>query len=85
VRDFAPITLLAGGPGLLVVHPSIPANNVKEFIAFAKTLQLSDVREKLITQGMEPVANTPAEFAALIHAEIGKWAKVAKLSGLKAE
>ncbi len=212
VRDFAPVTLLAGGPGLLVVHPSIPARTVKEFIAFAKArpgliayasagtgtpphlggelfksmagidlthipykgngpaytdlisgqvpvmfpnvstglqyvkagriralavtslararvapeiptidesgvpgyelnswygalttagtpaaiitrlqqeiakaLQLNDVRDKLVTQGMEPAGSTPAEFAAVINAEIGKWAKVAKQSGLKAE
>ena len=37
VRDFAPVTMLTSGPGLLVVHPSVPAKTVKEFIAFAKT------------------------------------------------
>ena len=36
VRDFAPIALTAVVPLALVVHPSIPANNVKEFIAYAK-------------------------------------------------
>jgi tripartite-type tricarboxylate transporter receptor subunit TctC len=36
IRDFAPITMLASGPGMLVVHPSVPANNVKELIALAK-------------------------------------------------
>jgi tripartite-type tricarboxylate transporter receptor subunit TctC len=36
VKDFAPITLAAIGPNLLVVHPSIPAKNVKELIALAK-------------------------------------------------
>jgi tripartite-type tricarboxylate transporter receptor subunit TctC len=36
IRDFAPITMLASGPGLLVVHPSVPATNVKELIAVAK-------------------------------------------------
>lgn len=35
-RDFAPITLAAIGPNLLVVHPSVPARNVKELIALAK-------------------------------------------------
>ncbi len=212
LRDFAPITLLAGGPGLLVVHPSMPVKSVKEFIAFAKArpglisyasagtgtpphlgvelfktmaginlihipykgnghayadllsgqvpvmmpnvstgmqyvksgrlralavtssnrtriapelptiheagvpgfelnswygtlttactpvaivnrlqteiakaLQTNDLREKLVTQGMEPAANTPAEFTALIISEITKWAKVAQQSGLKQE
>ena len=36
VRDFAPVALTAVVPLALVVHPSIPANNVKEFIAHAK-------------------------------------------------
>jgi len=35
-KDFAPITLLASLPNMLVVHPSIPANNVQELIAFLK-------------------------------------------------
>src|SRR5262249_33623050 len=35
-RDFAPVTMLVSGPGLLVVHPSLPARTVKELIAVAK-------------------------------------------------
>jgi tripartite-type tricarboxylate transporter receptor subunit TctC len=35
-RDFAPVALTAVVPLALVVHPSVPANNVKEFIAYAK-------------------------------------------------
>ena len=34
--DFAPITLTAFIPNLLVVHPSVPANNVAEFVAYLK-------------------------------------------------
>jgi tripartite-type tricarboxylate transporter receptor subunit TctC len=36
MRDFAFITLLAEAPNLLVVHPSLPARNVKELIAVSK-------------------------------------------------
>ncbi len=36
VRDFAHVTLLATLPSLLVVHPSLPARNVKELIALAR-------------------------------------------------
>jgi len=36
IRDFTPISLLATLPLALVVHPSIPANNVKELIALAQ-------------------------------------------------
>jgi tripartite-type tricarboxylate transporter receptor subunit TctC len=36
VKDFAPIAMVAYSPHLLVVHPSVPANNAKELIALAK-------------------------------------------------
>lgn len=36
IRDFTPISLLATLPLALVVHPLIPANNVKELIALAQ-------------------------------------------------
>jgi tripartite-type tricarboxylate transporter receptor subunit TctC len=36
VKDFTPITLVASTPLMLVVHPSLPANNVKELISLAK-------------------------------------------------
>jgi tripartite-type tricarboxylate transporter receptor subunit TctC len=36
VADFAPITLTAAAPNILVVHPSLPARSVKELIALAK-------------------------------------------------
>jgi tripartite-type tricarboxylate transporter receptor subunit TctC len=36
VKDFSPISLLAYVTNTMVVHPSVPANNVAEFIAYAK-------------------------------------------------
>ena len=36
-RDFAPVSLLGGSMSILAAHPSLPANNVKELIALAKT------------------------------------------------
>ena len=36
LRDFEPITLIAHEPVLLVTHPSVPANTLAEFIAWAK-------------------------------------------------
>ncbi|HZS64628.1 MAG TPA: tripartite tricarboxylate transporter substrate binding protein [Xanthobacteraceae bacterium] len=35
-KDLATITLIAGVPHMLVVHPTVPANNVKELIALAR-------------------------------------------------
>jgi len=36
VKDYAPLTLLAEGPYVLVVHPSLPVRTVKELIALAR-------------------------------------------------
>jgi len=36
VKDFAPITLVAAVPNVLVVHPAVPAKSVKELIEYAK-------------------------------------------------
>ncbi|HVL08850.1 MAG TPA: tripartite tricarboxylate transporter substrate binding protein [Burkholderiaceae bacterium] len=36
IKDFAPLTRVANLPNLLVVHPSVPAKNVQELIAYAK-------------------------------------------------
>ena len=36
LRDFAPVSMVALSPYVLVVHPSLPARNVKELIALAK-------------------------------------------------
>jgi tripartite-type tricarboxylate transporter receptor subunit TctC len=36
IRDFAPVTLLSQSPNLWIVHPSLPARNMRELIALAK-------------------------------------------------
>jgi tripartite-type tricarboxylate transporter receptor subunit TctC len=36
-KDFAPVSLIASAPFVMVVHPSVPAKTVKEFIALAKS------------------------------------------------
>jgi tripartite-type tricarboxylate transporter receptor subunit TctC len=37
VKDFAPVTLVASTPNLLLVHPTLPVRNVKELVALAKS------------------------------------------------
>ena len=37
VKDFAPVTLVSVAPLVLVLHPSLPAKNVREFVALAKS------------------------------------------------
>ena len=36
IKDFSPISLLTGAPYLLVVHPSVAANDLAELLAFAR-------------------------------------------------
>jgi tripartite-type tricarboxylate transporter receptor subunit TctC len=52
----------------------------------AKALKSTDVIERLGTQGgNELVGSTPAEFAAVIKAEIVKYGKVIKDAGIRVE
>src|SRR6185436_15404253 len=41
IRDFAPITLVATIPNILVLHPSVAADSVSALVALAKKKQLS--------------------------------------------
>jgi tripartite-type tricarboxylate transporter receptor subunit TctC len=36
LRDFAPITLTSSNPYFMVVHPSVPARSVREFVALVR-------------------------------------------------
>ncbi len=41
------------------------------------------IRDKLATQLMEPVGNSPAQFRAVIDAEISRWAPIIKAANIK--
>jgi len=49
-----------------------------------RILGLPEVRKRFDALGMEPVGNTPAEFAAEIARETPQWAKVIRDAGIKA-
>jgi tripartite-type tricarboxylate transporter receptor subunit TctC len=40
-KDFVPITLVTTSRQMLVVHPSVPVNNVAEFVQYAKSKPIS--------------------------------------------
>ena len=48
-----------------------------------KALATPEVRKRFDELGLEPVGNTPAEFAAIIKKETPDWAKVIKDAGIK--
>ncbi|MEA2919996.1 MAG: hypothetical protein QOJ15_12077 [Bradyrhizobium sp.] len=49
----------------------------------AEIIQLPDIREKMLVQGLEPTSNTPEEFAALIKSEIVRWGKIVATAKVK--
>ena len=49
----------------------------------ARALTAKDVLKRLGNAGMEVVANTPTEFAAVIKSELPRWAKLIKDAGIK--
>jgi len=48
-----------------------------------RVLAQPDVRERILSDGSEPVGNTPREFREFMTADLAKWAKVVKQSGAK--
>ena len=50
-----------------------------------RILRLSETRERLTHEGVEPAGTTSEEFAAYIKAEIAKWARVIRAAGIHAE
>jgi tripartite-type tricarboxylate transporter receptor subunit TctC len=47
-------------------------------------LQSPDVRERLAAEGSAVVASPPEQYGATIRADVAKWAKVIKLTGIRA-
>jgi tripartite-type tricarboxylate transporter receptor subunit TctC len=67
-----------------------PAGTPQEVVsllsgAMAKIAAMPDIKESFGALGIEPAANTPEQFAAFIQAEMQKFAKLAKLAGVKPE
>jgi tripartite-type tricarboxylate transporter receptor subunit TctC len=68
----------------------VPAGTPKDIIAklngeIIRILRVPETREWFVGAGLEPIGNSPAEFAALIEAETQKWAKVIKAAHIPTE
>jgi len=68
----------------------MPARAPREIVMrlngeIVKILRMPDVRERLAAQGAEAVGNSPAEYAALLKADLERWAKVVKTAGIRAD
>lgn len=51
----------------------------------ARALAASDVKDRLLAQGFEPLGSPPDEFSRYLKSEAVKWAKVVKESGAKVD
>jgi len=76
--------VITGWTGLLA-----PAGTPQDIVdklqkEIAARLLVPETRESLASQGAEPVASTPEQFAAFIRAEMAKWSAVIKKAGLEA-
>ena len=69
----------------LMAPAGTPRDVIERIHRDSATILLSDeFRAKLQQQGMVPVANSPADFAAAIREESARWAKVIRERGLTA-
>jgi tripartite-type tricarboxylate transporter receptor subunit TctC len=65
-----------------------PAKTPRDIVArlnseIVKTLNLPDVRERLLSQSSEPVGDSPQSFGAFMKSERAKWAEVIKRGGIR--
>jgi len=72
----------------LIVGVVAPARTSKEIVdllyrEIARSAALPEVKQRLAALGFEIVTNTPEEFAALIKAELAKWAKIAREANIE--
>ncbi|MCC6890495.1 MAG: tripartite tricarboxylate transporter substrate binding protein [Hyphomicrobiales bacterium] len=65
IRDFAPITLAARAPNVLIVNPSLPARSLAEFIAYAKQ------RPGSLTYGTPGIGTSPHMSMELLKSMAG--------------
>jgi tripartite-type tricarboxylate transporter receptor subunit TctC len=64
----------------------IPADIVRRLNAeIVAVLALPDIRERLLSQGVEARSTTPEEFARLLASDVARWAVVVKRAGLRVE
>ena len=76
---------VSGWYGLLVAGKTPPALINRLNQELHHVLADGDALKRFFQAGIEPAPTTPAQFSALIKAEIPKWAKVLKAAGIEPE
>jgi tripartite-type tricarboxylate transporter receptor subunit TctC len=88
-----PTVAEAGVPGYEVVSwfgivgpPALPAGIAGKLnVAVKQAMESPDIRDRLAAEDMEFANRTPGEFDALRRAELAKWSKIIKQTGIQAE
>jgi len=65
VKDFATVAVVGSTPQLLVIHPSLPPKNFREFAAFVKA------NEKSLSYGSGGIGSTPHMAGELFNSSLG--------------
>ena len=76
------VSLWQGIVAPAAVRPAIVSKLNQQIVASLRTPEL---KQQLTAQGLEPVGNTPEQFAAYIRAELAKWTQVVKVTGARIE
>ncbi len=64
IKDFAPITVAASAPNVLIVHPSVPAKTVKELVAF---VQANPGKHNFASAGVGQTGHLAGELLKISH------------------
>ncbi len=68
--------------GLVVPAGTPPAVIGRLHQALAKVSSIPEVKERIVSVGMDPAGNSPEEFSAFIRKEIATWSKVIREVGI---
>lgn len=66
-----------------VKTPAVLLGKVSEDLA--KVVRMPDIQERFSTLGIEAVGNSPQQFDRFFRAEVEKWARVVKATGIQAD
>jgi tripartite-type tricarboxylate transporter receptor subunit TctC len=85
IESGLPGYVVSGGFGLLA-PAATPREIIKKLNAEAvKVVAMPEVRQRLASEGADPVGSTPEQYDAYIRADIEKWLKVVEKAGIKPE
>jgi tripartite-type tricarboxylate transporter receptor subunit TctC len=69
---------------------AVPANTPKDIVnrlntVLDRALKTNDVKERLMTEGLEAKSSSPEEMTAFVKSEFNRWGKVVKASAVKVD